>query len=278
MYVLSHRLPRDHDLVLFGDDHEGNLLRYDKGVEELKNFILSEPNRYAIHMGDEMDAFYLDDPRYSVETVKSAPIIQQQNVLETFKPIVSRLLGIMMGNHTYKLLPKIGNVTQDTCKRLGVPYGGYWCKFEIHDKRGKPLYKVFAEHGAKSISSAADDPIRRRANMELTLKRHLFQKAGDCILLAKGHCHKLLVADPRPALYMTTDGGQIRQNYTHPESGGDYIPPENRWYAATGSFLRTSKEGVTSYAERADYDPVELGFVVAEVRDGKMVRVYEKVI
>jgi len=273
MEIIFKELPSNHDLIIVSDDHQGNALRYDAGVEKMKDFILKEKNRFLVHLGDEMEAFYIDDPRYSAETTISCPLEQQKQVIKTYEPLVKakRMLTLLMGNHTYKLIHKVGDITKDTCDKLKIPYGKYWCKLEVSDKHGL-IYKAFLEHGSKGINSIADDPVRRLANMRLMLKRHLYFKAGDCLIMAKGHCHKLIVCPPVPELYLITDEkGEIKQKYTHSgDEGLGRIPPDTRWYISSGSFLKTSQAGVVSYSERAEYDPVELGYVVCKIRDRKV--------
>ena len=88
---------------------------------------------------------------------------------------------------------------------------------------------------------------------------------------------------------MTDDGNEVKQAYTMPEylsqdfadsdtrseigkpSRGlyttPYIHPDNRWYINTGSFLKSSQNGVSGYAEMFEYSPIELGFAVVEVRN-----------
>ena len=50
-----------------------------------------------------------------------------------------------------------------------------------------------------------------------------------------------------------------------------YIHPDHRWYVSAGSFLKLYEEGVSGYAEIGEYDPVELGFAIARVRNQKIV-------
>ena len=67
---------------------------------------------------------------------------------------------------------------------------------------------------------------------------------------------------------MTANG--LIQHYTGYDQNAPYIHPDNRWYVNTGSFCRLYVEGVSGYAERAGYDPMEIGFPVLRVRDGKI--------
>ena len=113
--------------------------------------------------------------------------------------------------------------------------------------------------------------------MELILKRHLKLKAGDCVLMCKGHSHKLLISTPEVDLYLTDIENKVVQKYTTSSHTEDFINVDMRWYVNTGSFLKLYVEGYSTYAERAEYDPVELGFVLAKIRDREIVSV-EKII
>jgi hypothetical protein len=220
-------------------------------------------------MGDEMEAYWIDDPRYSPEILKEDPLAQQDTVIEELRSLADKgkLITILYGNHSHRLFPKVGDVTKSTCKKLNIKYGGFSCVVQFIDDLGTQ-FKGFFTHGRKLIRSIADDPVRNLANLQLQLKQHLKYKMGDCILMAKGHTHKLLVCDPRTQLYLTTEE-EIKQHYTHnpPFGKGGYIHPDHRWYANTGSFLKTYGENVTSYSEYGEYDPVELGYVLVTVKN-----------
>jgi hypothetical protein len=133
------------------------------------------------------------------------------------------------------------------------------------------MYKVFDEHGRRGINSAADDPLRRMVNMQLALKRHLLYKASDCAVMIKHHTHKLIVANPKSELGLISDDENIKQIYTHLKQDDIYIHPNERYYGNAGSFLRLYTVGLTGYAERAEYDPLEIGCLVLVVRDRKII-------
>ncbi|KKK74953.1 hypothetical protein LCGC14_2878630, partial [marine sediment metagenome] len=124
-------------------------------------------------------------------------------------------------------------------------------------------------HGRKQINSIADDPIRVEANMQLILKRHLKDLHGDCVLMCKGHTHKIIICPPRSLLYLYTGAKGITQGYTTTEHLAQYIPPESRYYLNTGSFIRLYREDeLWTYQETMEFKPVELGFPVVRVRNG----------
>ena len=296
MRIITKRLPVDHNLFLFGDDHEGTILRYDKGWNKFIDMLhspwggLPANHNFAIDHGDFMEAIMIDDPRYDIATVKDPiPMVQLENAVKNRAMIRDRLLFILEGNHPLKLW-KFGALTEILCDRLKVPYGTWSAKLVVQDRKGRLMYKSYHTHGRKQITSTADDPKRRETNKQLILKRHLKFKAGDCALLAKGHTHKLLVCKPESELYMTDDGKQVQQNYTLENFRHDapFIHPDHRWYVNTGSFLRLFADPierpglptkyVSGYGEIAEYDPIELGFAVAEIRDRKIVDVKKVVL
>ena len=143
----------------------------------------------------------------------------------------------------------------------------------FEDKQGV-MFKGFFTHGRRLIRTIADDPVRRTANEKLQLKQHLKNKMGDCLIMAKGHCHRLIVSDPIESLYLMTENEEIHQRYTHSaHKEYKFIHPDHRWYCATGSFLKTFGEKVSSYAEVGEMDPVELGYVKVIVRDRTIAKV-----
>lgn len=285
MRVIPWQVPDNFDLVLFGDNQEGNILQYRKGYAQAIHYICSGKNRFGLHLGDEMEAYWLDDPRYDPVILEATPLKQQERVINDLsKPAkMKRLITILFGNHSHRLYPKVGDITENTCSKLSIPYGGFSCVVEFTDKNGIQ-FKGFFTHGRKMIRSIADDPLRREANEQLQLKQHLKNKMGDCLLMAKGHTHRLIIAPPKTQLYLKTEEKEgrpnIKQHYTHnpPFGKGGYVHPDHRWYVNTGSFLKTFGEDVTSYSELGEYDPIELGFAIAEIRNRELVNVRKVVV
>lgn len=275
MKLITVKLPNDHNLFLFGDQHSGSVLSCRKSWGILTNLMHSEydgcKNNYGADGGDAIEAIMVDDKRFSPDKLSEPlPLAQARSAVEDREPIKDELLYLLEGNHE-RTLWKFGNITEWIANQLNVPYGTYTVKLTVQDKKGRPMYKLFDTHGRKSISSTADDPIRRKVNMELILKRHLKFKAGDCAVMVKHHVHKLLVSKPVSDLYLVDDGKRITQAYTSWGQSEPYIHPDARWYGCAGSFLKLYGEGMSGYAEIAGYDPVELGFLVLKVRDRKIV-------
>jgi len=276
LQLIKWKAKNDFNLFLFGDDHEGNVLRHQHGWDQLVD-MMNYPYdgcaiNYGVDHGDFCDAITVDDPRYDGLTVKGTPLQQLHNAVRHRDRIKQFLVTILEGNHPLKLW-KFGALTADLCKELNVQYGTYSAKITYVNGRGDVLFKHHATHGRRSVNSTADDPIRQLSNMKLQLKRHLKKKFADCVLHSKGHTHKLLCCKPISDLYMTDNGKIVEQNFTRADHNAEYIPPDLRWYVNTGSFLRSIGIGFSGYAEIAEYDPIELGFYIARVREKKIVSI-----
>ena len=285
MIIITKQLPIDFNLFLFGDAHDGSKLYYERGFDEFIDTVanpyegLPSSRNYAVDHGDAIEAIAVDDFRFDPETMddpSDIPMAQADRRIAKLSAIKSHMIAMLMGNHELKL-KKYTNFTKYICKELGVPYGTYAARIIYTDHKGELIFKHYATHGRKMISSTADDPKRRLANMELVLKRHLKFKAGDCLLQSKGHTHKLLVCRPNTELYITDDGEKTHQKYTHSHRAAGYIHSDHRWYVNTGSFLKLFGDGYSGYGEIAEYDPLELGYAVVIVRD-RMIQDIKKVI
>jgi hypothetical protein len=241
-----------------------------KAVEIIKN----DPNGYCIILGDIAESRLIDHPYFQYDLANKetlTPLKQYDAFIKDFEPISKKILTILTGNHDWSL-NKFGDLVENyVCKQLKVPYGTYSCKYTFLNKDGSLMFKGFFMHGAFFLRTTADDPIRRKSNLLLSLKRALKGKAGDCVLMAQGHSHKLICSYPEHSLYLIDDGSKIKQNYTSTKQNSEYIHADHRFYACTGSFLKMYGElGTSSYSERLGLDPVELGYIKCEIKDGNI--------
>jgi len=269
------KLPNDHNIFIFGDKHTGSVLSSDRGWERMISLMLSDfegtSNNYGIDGGDMIEAIMADDMRFSPEKLtEPQPLEQIKIAIKEREPIKDKILNILQGNHERKLW-RFGDLAKEVADILGVPYGTYTSKITINDRWGHLMYKIYETHGFRSIRSTADDPIRRKANMELTLKRHLRNKTADCAVMIKHHVHKLLVSEPHHELYLYDSKKHIKQGYTSWGQNAEYIHPDARWYGCAGSFLKLFGKDISGYAEIFELDPTELGFLILKVRDKKIV-------
>lgn len=282
MRIILKNLPRDHKIAIMSCSHQGARGRdsgaYNEAIMQVKG-----NGYYAVHLGDFVDGITVRDKRYSREEDQGDTILRQYVDAErNLEPIQDRLLVLLEGNHDRKL-NQFGNFVREMAYDLKVEYGTYSCVLVICDEEsGAPMYKIFATHGYGSFSSNADDPLRRRANLKLSLKRKLKDKMTDCELMAMGHTHRLLVVPPTEWLRLYTDlsrplGRQIRSFYK-PPMNDRFIHPDNRWYVNAGSFYRLYADGTSNYAEVAGYDPLDVGYALVNVEDGMIQNVQEVIL
>lgn len=281
MEFIVRCIPANFNLMFSGDWHKGTLLHSDDALDKFVDMVMNPydgvSHNVVIGMGDYMEAIDTSDKRFDIDSVDMdliRPDRQKIAVQEAIEPFKKKVATLLIGNHEYKL-ERYHPYVASICRELDIPYGTYSAIVDFRwAKDDTTLFKAFATHGSGSIRSTADDPERLEANMNLSLKRKLKNKAGDCAIMAMGHTHKLLVAKPKTKLYITTDeDGILKQNYTESGQADNYIHPDHRWYLNTGSMMTLYHRGISGYAERAMYDPMEMGFCVVKVRDKKIIDV-----
>lgn len=284
--IKTKPMPNDFTVADLSDFHLGSPNCAEETLEQAIEDIRKDKNCYVIFKGDAIEAILPNDKRYLHSCVKEglqSPKEQADRVIALFAPIAKRILAWGLGNHELKLWNTMdfGKYIADG---LGVPYGAYNFKMHFINSRNELMFKTYHTHGMGSISSNAKDEIQYEANRKAGLK-HKLVKSGhaDCIYMSRGHDHQLIVVNPtvQNKLYLTDDGNGIHQKYhmSAPQNS-EYISPDSRWYATTGSFRKLySKTGTYAidYGEVAGYAPSEIGFAKMHVQNGELVHV-EKVV
>ncbi len=273
MILIDKTIPLDCDIILHGDTHNGQRAFDRKGLERMLKWVMAAKNRYYVHMGDENEYILVDDnKRFNAEIANiSIPLQQANDTIEIYRKSAKRCLVWLNGNHNDGLR-RFGNLTRDViCRALGIDYGTWACKLALNTQRGR-ICKFFLMHGFRGvISSNAKDYEQQRANMMASLKRKLVHKACDCLVMACGHTHQLMVVPPAQRLVMKDDGRWIKSVYMGAGDGTlDYIEPDRRWYVNTGSFMKIYELGADTYAEKHGYDPIEIGYAVVRIRKGRV--------
>lgn len=286
MEIIKHKMPDNFTVCDMSDLHLGSPNCAEETIEEVVAKIHDTKDCYVIFKGDAIEAILPNDKRYLHSAVKEglqSPKEQSDRVVELFKPIRDRLLAWGLGNHELKLWNTMdfGKYMAD---QLGCQYGAYNFKIHFNNKRNELMFKTYHTHGMGGLHSNAKDEIQYEANRKAGLK-HKLVKSGhaDCIYMSRGHDHQLVVVEPtvNNKLYLTDDGEGIHQKYHQACSqNGEVIPPDNRWYATTGSFRKLySKSGTFAidYGEVVGYSPSEIGYALMTVQDQKLISV-EKVV
>ena len=284
---VAWNLPPDHEIILFGDTHEGCILKHKKGVRDVVEYIKNTENCFAVHMGDIVESIAIDDIRYDRKTIdpgSPTPLKQYLNARDELEPIKDKLLVILEGNHDWKVERKHGDFLREiVCEPLGVPYGTFDCwltavpgkkpawRYCKEGDKNNVKYNFFLTHGVGTAKSAAKDPILRLGNRMAAAKWKLHEHASDCVLMAQGHTHRLMVVKPTKTLGMKCVDGQIIQEYYTTSDSLEKIDKDHRWYLHCGSFLKKyGPMGVSGYAERMGLPPAELGFVRVIIKNYKV--------
>jgi hypothetical protein len=281
-------MPKNFNLFCFGDAHVGSVMFYEKGFDCLLNMVESEydgikpKHNFSLDHGDSIEAITVDDrKRFDLATTREFSLLKQvEYYVDKVRPLASggRLVTVLDGNHTRSQRTS-GEWAQEIASRLNVPFGTFTSRISYVGNDGKLLFKHFAGHGWGSINSSAK-PLRRAVvNMEIALRAALERKAGDCLLMTMGHTHKLLIHNPEDYLFLYSEDGVLKEGYTNElmvDPTAQFLDGDFRWYGNTGCFRRTSVENISDYGEQKGYDPIQLGFLVAKIREGKLVKV-EKV-
>lgn len=274
MEFVTRKTPANFNVFFIGDVHVGTLLHNENGFKKamamVKKPFKGVTHNVVILMGDLFEAIDTSDHRFDIYSVDRGRIRADEQVdylLEHLYPIRKKIVLVHEGNHEFKL-KRVYNYSRHIANYLDVPFGTYSAITTFVDAKGKKRFKTFTTHGAGSINSVAGPPERIAANLATALKRKLMNMAGDCAVMAMGHTHKLITVDPISTLYITSDSNRVYDNYTGAAQNADYIHPDLRYYLNTGSFTKLYERGVSGYAERAGYTPMEQGFPVITVRKG----------
>lgn len=292
---LSFNLGWDFNLFLFGDDHMGNKFRYDEGVQMVLDMLhdpwggLPSSKNYLVHHGDFTESIFYNEMRYDQGShrFKDTLFSQVADSVKEFRKHRKKILMGLDGNHgnCYRVRP-YGNPNIEICNQLQIPYGTFASIVEYR-KGEKVLFRHYLGHGWGSVASRVKPYKRAKVNMEIQLRASLENKAANCMLMSMGHTHKLVTYRPECQLFMSMQGKKIRAGWTTPDryyGDVDWIPGDLRWYANTGSMVKltdidsgansgdftTNNIHKSGYAEMAGYDPIPVGFCIAEVRGGKI--------
>lgn len=273
MQIITKELPLNHELVLTSDWHIGSVLADEDRIRAVIDYVASGKHRYVCLGGDLIEGITSDDKRFHFQTTKEPFAIRQARyVVDMLQPIKKKILFSLLGNHCVAL-QRFGDLQEEIiCHELQIPYGTYETVFVANNNR-KRQYAMFYTHGFRTIHSRAGRQMRQEASMKEMLVSRLENKMS-VELMAMGHTHKLIAVEPTERLYVAprlADDGEwsLKQGYTA-DVHEDWIHPDHRWYANTGSMLKLYAMGTSGYASRFGYDPTELGCVKVFVEGGKI--------
>lgn len=211
------------ELIQLTDIQFGNKACKLKRVIEYRDWILSEPNRFILLTGDNIDAATIFSPGTPWDNL-FGPQSQAYRFAEIFAPARHRILGYVGGNHERRAMPAFGDIGTLIAILLQIPYSCGRQVIDVHFGLHKP-FKVALWHGVGGA--------RTKGAVAQVLDR--FMQWGDSQLYLMGHLHQGMIV---PAWREVRDG-----------RGG--LALEKRLAAIGTSFLETWG----SYAEIAGFHP-----------------------
>ena len=271
MQRIECEIPLNCELFFSSCQHIGSWLCNYHGIQRMVDAIKKDKKRRLFMLGDVIEAITTDDKRYNTDSTKiPIPAKQKKEAEEIFGPISDHIDVVLGGNHELKL-HRYGNLAEEFAESMGAKYGTRTARV-VFTHKGKILFKAFLTHDVPIFKSNAKSPIQKQANILAAMRSSLENRMADCAMMICGHPHQLLVLEPSPILYLTDGEKGVKQHYLKSDLTGKdgYINPDQRWYGCAGSFRKKFVDGMDDYADI--YDPVELGYLVADIKDGNIDR------
>lgn len=233
-------------IIPLGDIHEGNVGCCLDTLKKEIDYIKNTPNCYWIGMGDMVEGINTSDYRFDIDTIakkyhhKIGNIVQHQTntIVNLFKPIAKKCLGLHRGNHETKILSlyhydileeittrlKVTSLLDTALTRLNFKYNG--------SSRGVTI-NILSTHG----HVAGRKPGNKVNRLTDLMGEH------DAEIFLMGHAHSRDIT-LKNTLYFNKDGKVV----TREKIG-----------AITGSFLKGYVKGHPSYVEKFMYPPLSIG-------------------
>jgi len=237
MKLISHSIPEDHGYIIpIGDLHVGDKAFGARGKRKLKGYIdwvMDHPNAFVFLMGDILNCA----SRHSKTSPFESSSDEYEYAVELFKPVKSRVIGCITGNHENRVVDSFGfNPLQSFCRELGFPYLGTSAVIRVRvgareqdSNWYQQIYHLYAHHttgGGGSLGSALN---------RVTKLQDIVQNID---VYMGGHNHNLV--------------NGVRTVY---RPGRSKMEEHKIHYVDCGSYL----EYTESYAEASMFTPGKLG-------------------
>jgi len=162
---------------------------------------------------------------------------ERDRFCEIVDPIKDKCLGLIEGNHEYRLMQHAHNAHHYVmCNELGVDNLTDCCFLRLRFKVGRKVrvLTLFAVHGMGGGRTDGAEP------------NHLGRIARwvDADIILRGHAHSFFIAPPEPRLFI-------------PRSGvlPDECMEKTVYKANGGCWLKSLAAGPSTYDSRANYPP-----------------------
>lgn len=152
-----------------------------KRVIEYRDWVLSQPNRYMLWTGDNVDAWAMWSPGNPWENI-GEPQSQVYQFCKIWAPARHRILGYVGGNHERRARPGFGDLGLLISTLLQLPYSGGRQWVDIKFGKHTP-FKISLWHGVGGAKT--------KGAVAQVLDR--YSQQGDSDLYLMGHLHQGLI-------------------------------------------------------------------------------------
>ena len=234
------------------DTHFGAANQREKEFKELVKIIENDKNGYWVGGGDFIEAITLNDKRfspgelqrkYNLRDLNDLPRKQMKEFYDAIKPIRSKCLCLLIGNHEEKYIKYnhfdvYDYLASDLMDNHDLKLGGNgFVLLTIGKGTTKRKVRIFSTHG-EGVSTSPDD-----GSVINSLKRLCADKIADIYLA--GHVHRLLTAV---------------EDMVCVDNNGNLEYPR-KVYAIGGAWLKKYQIGNSGYFESRRGNETPAGYV-----------------
>lgn len=246
------------NIYFLGDIHEGNCNHADKEFRQAVKIIEADESGYWVGMGDYIEAITISDKRfdpmsvsqdYRIKDLKDLPYIQIQNVYNKLKPIDSKCLALLIGNHEEAYVKynhadvynRFFEMFESEPRKIGY-VGFVKLGFTRYDRGGNMLHTrvIAVNHGDGGSGMREGYPVN---------KVHDVFRWADADICVMGHIHQLC-KDSKKMIGVTNK---------------DTLSRRWKFWGSSGCFLYTYVEGNKNYFEAKGRAESKIGMLKATI-------------
>lgn len=248
------------------DLHVGNKSCALKMLQRDIDIIKDDPNSFWIGGGDYADYIGFTDKRFDPDCVAENISVSDlgklgkkltDDVIELFRPISNKCLGLLFGNHEakYERWNEQQGLHHYMCVELGVPDLSYSALFDV----------VFVRTKTKKIELYSEPQYKQRyTKVHSNQFRFFVHHGAGFATTAAGKLNKLI------SFFNSFDADIYMCGHVHDQTGKrdvtigadtrcKKLTQRHKLGVISGGYLKTYSEDVTGYGEMRGYSPTCLG-------------------
>ena len=231
-------------LIPIGDIHLGNAGCDLSGLKKMVDWVKNKENTFWIGMGDYVDCINYTDNRFDPSTIDerylhnlgNAVPLQIQDVIDILLPIADKCIGLHRGNHEEKIRLKYHyDVMYEMWRSMKAPLldDTALSRLSFTDGNHNSAFEIFSTHGIVG---------GRRGGAKINRLEDMISYV-DADVYIMGHSH-IKATETKSTLYLDNQGN---------------LKCKKRVLGVTGCFLKGYTENSSSYVEKWNYPPTDMG-------------------